>query len=71
MREEFGFEPSYTSEETLREFVQRFNPERGRSRSTSTVPAQEPQHDISVQPSQADDLNPPAVSGAGEGAAGV
>jgi UDP-glucose 4-epimerase len=71
MRDEFGFTPSYTSEETLREFVQRSNPERARSRSASTATEQGPQHDIVVQPSQAGDLESAAVSDAGEGAAGV
>lgn len=71
MREEFGFEPSYTAEETLREFVQRSNPERGWSGSARTAPARNSQTELNVQPSQSDDPKPPAVSEIGEGAAGV
>jgi UDP-glucose 4-epimerase len=49
MRAEFGFEPAYTAEEALCEFVQRTKPERERPRASSTPPAQEPQQDVVVQ----------------------
>jgi UDP-glucose 4-epimerase len=71
MREEFGFEPSYTAEETLREFVQRSSPERGWSGSARTAPARDSQPELNVQPSQSDDPKPPAVSEIGVGASGV
>ena len=63
MREELGFEPAYTAEETLQEFVQRSNPKRGRSGTTNAPPVEEPQPDAIVQP--------PAGADAGEGVSGA
>ena len=63
MREVFGFEPAYTAEETLREFGQRIDPVRGRSRATEAPLVQEPEQDTTMQ-------SPPG-SDAVEGVSGV
>jgi UDP-glucose 4-epimerase len=70
MREEFGFEPSYTSEETLREFVQQFHLERNRPRSANAATAQDLQHGTVEQPLPTGDGQPPTASGVEEGVAG-
>ena len=63
MREELGFEPAYTAEETLREFAQRGDMKGGRSRATNAPPVKEPVLGSTVQP--------PAGSDAGEGVSGA
>jgi UDP-glucose 4-epimerase len=62
MRGEFGFEPSHTAEEALREFAQRTNLERRQSRTTGAPLAQGPQQSATVQP--------PVGPEAGEGVSG-
>ncbi len=53
MRQEFGYEPLYTAEETLREFAQRFRLERYQSGTASTAGAEERLSDIIERRKQA------------------
>ena len=70
MRHEFGFQPSYTAEETLREFAQRFRLERYRLGMASRIRAEEQLNDILEQRRRTREQRAPPAPGTQEGAAG-
>jgi UDP-glucose 4-epimerase len=69
MRQELGFEPLYTAEETLREFAQRFRLEQYQPGSARTSRAEERLHDIIEQRRRARERQASPAPGVEEGVA--
>jgi UDP-glucose 4-epimerase len=69
MRHEFGFQPRYAAEETLREFAQRFRLEHYRMGMASRIRDEEELNDILEQRRRTREGQAPAASGTQEGAA--